>query len=300
MLSVAHLDERIEKCLAILADNPHSQVFAALAEAYRKRGDFGRAFSICRGGLKHHPNYAPAHLVLAKLYLHQGMVVESLASLQRAAEIDGATRATDFVEAEIRLAMGDVESARTIIDRLRATDRHDPVVKDLGDRLKGLQQAAASASSHIAESAPPVTTRTELLPGDTVESATHSIIDWPQWSSVVREQPHVTCAFVFVPSDPAGGAATVEVEAPPSPSPIAMVCARLFQEAGAELSRAGGGSLDELRVEHPGGEVWCRRYGDRVVGFAGDAGLSFGAVRRIALNTAERVNACTVDSTSTC
>ena len=68
MISVAELDERIERCLTILADNPHSQVFAALAEAYRRRGDLGRAFSVCKNGLKHHPDYAPAHIVMAKHY----------------------------------------------------------------------------------------------------------------------------------------------------------------------------------------------------------------------------------------
>ena len=114
MLNIAELDERIEKCLSILEGNPRSQVFAALADAYRKRGEFGRAFSVCKGGLRQHDDYAPAYIVLAKLYQHQNMHDEALSAVRRAIDIDGATRASDFLEAEVLIAMGDAPGAKKI------------------------------------------------------------------------------------------------------------------------------------------------------------------------------------------
>ena len=44
MVDRSDIDERIEKCNKILDENPSSQIFAALAEAYRKKGDLEKAF----------------------------------------------------------------------------------------------------------------------------------------------------------------------------------------------------------------------------------------------------------------
>jgi hypothetical protein len=293
MLNVAHLDERIEKCLSILADNPYSQVFAALAEAYRKRGDFGRAFSVCKSGLKHHPDYAPAHIVMAKLYLHQGMQAEALASIERAVTIDGTTRATDFVEAETRLAMQDAEGARPIIDRLRATDRHDPVIQELCQRLKALKSAAAemppAASPPDADAVAP--SREPQL------SEPKRPTDWAEWVEMVRSQPHVERAFVFVYPHGADETAHVKIETPSvsASAPVAPIGAALFMEVNAILQRAGIGVLEEIRIERPDGQVWCRRRDDHLIGFAGRAGMSFGAVRQTALDAAERIHVSTTD-----
>ena len=52
MATTSELDDRIEKCQRLLDADPNSQIFAALAEAYRKKGELDLAFRICKNGFK--------------------------------------------------------------------------------------------------------------------------------------------------------------------------------------------------------------------------------------------------------
>ena len=73
MISSQNIEDRIRKCHKIMDDDPNSQIFAALADAYRKKGDMDQAFKICQNGLKIHPSYASAHIVMAKINLDRGL-----------------------------------------------------------------------------------------------------------------------------------------------------------------------------------------------------------------------------------
>ncbi len=53
-------------------ENPEGTAFAPLANAHRKLGNIERALDILQGGLFHHPDYAPARIVLGRCYLDQG------------------------------------------------------------------------------------------------------------------------------------------------------------------------------------------------------------------------------------
>ena len=61
----------LAKYLGIYEKNPRSKVFAPLAEAYRNLGMIDKAFEILKLGLKIHPSYIMAHLVLGKCYYDQ-------------------------------------------------------------------------------------------------------------------------------------------------------------------------------------------------------------------------------------
>lgn len=58
----------LSKYLAQYQKNPQSQVFAPLAESYRKLGLIDQALDILRRGMRLHPNYPLAHLCLANCY----------------------------------------------------------------------------------------------------------------------------------------------------------------------------------------------------------------------------------------
>ena len=289
MLSVAQLDERIEKCLAILADNPHSQVFAPLADTYRKRGEFGRAFAVCKSGLKHHADYAPAHIVMAKLYLHQAMYEDALTSLKHAEAQDGVTRASEFLETEILIGKRDFDAARTLIERLRVIDRGNLEVRKLLAQLKAAQSAPAKPSGTLDHDVSPVAgehgAASEPAPADTPA-------DWTSWAAEIATRPHVLKAFVVALSDKGTTPFSVLAEQGSGYAEIdtVSICTALFSTIDADCRANGFGTVEELRIERPDGEVWCRRFSGRVIGFAGEHGLSYGALRQKALVGAESVN----------
>jgi tetratricopeptide (TPR) repeat protein len=57
-----------EKYSKIFEANPHSTVFAPLAECFRKMGRKDKALSLLREGIKNHPDYLLGYLGLAQCY----------------------------------------------------------------------------------------------------------------------------------------------------------------------------------------------------------------------------------------
>ncbi len=79
--------EFIERYERMYRQDPRSQVFALLADAYRKIGKLEQALSVVKDGLKYHPQMASAHLVLGRIYLDSREVQKSLGPLQEATKI---------------------------------------------------------------------------------------------------------------------------------------------------------------------------------------------------------------------
>jgi predicted regulator of Ras-like GTPase activity (Roadblock/LC7/MglB family) len=131
MIDVVEINDRIAKCEKILEGNPQSQIFAALAEAYRKKGDLARASEICSEGLKSHPGYASARIVMAKIYLARDNHDQASNELERAVASGGRTRAIESLEAEILIRRGQKAEAFLILQGLEATDPDDENVKNL-------------------------------------------------------------------------------------------------------------------------------------------------------------------------
>lgn len=289
MLSVAQLDERIEKCLAILADNPHSQVFAALADAYRKRGEFGRAFAVCKSGLKHHPDYAPAHIVMAKLFLHQGMYDDAMTSLKQAELQDGVTRASEHLETEILIGMRKFDEAAKLIERLRITDRGNPELKELMAQLKSAQ----STPSKIQRNLEPESSNPSGAAADqSSEESGYAQITWSAWSEDLSKRPHVLKAFAVKLSESGTMPHSVLADCGlgyPNVDTVS-VCSAMVAAVDADCRAKGVGPVEEIRIERPDGEVWCHRMGGRIIGFVGEKGLSYGALRQVALDGAARVD----------
>lgn len=116
------IDERISKCQKILAEDPNSQIFAALADSFRKKGDLEQAFRICQNGLKIHPSYGSAHVVLAKINLDRGLYDWAEAEAKKAADIDGRTRTIELLMAEIHIYKGEFTEAIKLLKKLLSSD----------------------------------------------------------------------------------------------------------------------------------------------------------------------------------
>jgi len=130
-VDLTELDDRITKCQRILEDDPSSQIFAALAEAYRKRKSIDKALDVCRKGLEVHPNYASAYIVMAKIFLDQGSYEEADRQLRKAIDVGGRNRSVDVLESEIFIKLGQKEKARNILGKLHKADPLNDTVKKL-------------------------------------------------------------------------------------------------------------------------------------------------------------------------
>jgi predicted regulator of Ras-like GTPase activity (Roadblock/LC7/MglB family) len=136
-VDLTELDDRISKCQRILDDNPNSQIFAALAEAYRKRKMNEKAMEVCRKGLEIHSDYASAYIVMAKIYMDLGNYEEADHQLKKAIEFGGRTRSSDLLQSEIFLKMGHKEKARTVLSKLYKSDPMNESVKRLLISIEG-------------------------------------------------------------------------------------------------------------------------------------------------------------------
>ncbi|MFH2049817.1 MAG: hypothetical protein ABIJ12_10270 [bacterium] len=131
MISVTELEERIVKCREILDEDPNSQIFAALAETYRKKGELDKAFQICQNGLKLHSKYGAAHVVMAKINLDRGLYDWAEAEAQKAAEIDGRTRTIELLMAEISIYKGEFDAAIKMLKSLQQFDPNNSQIQKL-------------------------------------------------------------------------------------------------------------------------------------------------------------------------
>jgi predicted regulator of Ras-like GTPase activity (Roadblock/LC7/MglB family) len=131
MPQVAELDDRIAKCNKILNENPNSQIFAALSEAYRKKGDVDRAFRVCQTGLKIHPEYGSAHVVMAKINLDKGLYDWAEMEVLKVIELDGHSHSADLLMSEILIGKGDYAQATKILNKLQNAGTNVQQVQEL-------------------------------------------------------------------------------------------------------------------------------------------------------------------------
>lgn len=142
MMESASLAERIDKCERILKENANSQVFAALADAYRSKGDLDQAFRVCRQGLRLHPDYGPGHLVMAKINFERKMFDWAEQELEEAVAVDGETRATQQLRVEIHVAKGNFLGAENAIKKLRVSGVNPMMIQELQQRLERQKKEA--------------------------------------------------------------------------------------------------------------------------------------------------------------
>lgn len=177
------IENRISKCQKLLEMDPNSQIFAALAEAYRKKGELERAFQVCHNGLRLHPNYGPAHLVMARVNLDRGLYDWAETEVEKAREVDGNNRTIELLLAEINIYKGEFRAAIKSLRRLSVSDPGNDHVKrllEIAMRIPKEQQetgevaAPASSTAPIAAASaptPPPELPARLTPADLLAEA---------------------------------------------------------------------------------------------------------------------------------
>ncbi|MEO6067241.1 MAG: tetratricopeptide repeat protein, partial [Gemmatimonadales bacterium] len=78
----------IEKLERLVRENPKGRLFASLADAYRKDGQFPKALEVLEAGLKNHPDYVSARVVLGRVHMTTGDRVKAREAFSRVVELD--------------------------------------------------------------------------------------------------------------------------------------------------------------------------------------------------------------------
>lgn len=255
------LDERIEKCEEILARNPDSFIFAALSDAYRKKGELAKAFSICNKGLKLHPDYGPGHLVMAKIDMERGMHAEAEKELSLAIQADGKTRVTELLLAQLLMKKGQLKDAKTILERLKAADPENQLLKDLLNKVKEeANLGPAAAENLMAEE------RWQI----------EKIADFKDAVDYLKLLPFVQGALVvgqdgFVVEEKLNPQLDREI--------LGAVAMTIFRCAEKGMSKIGFGDLEQILVEIERFKLWVVGLGGYRFALCCSAEVNLGALK---------------------
>ena len=115
----------------ILAKDPKSTIFVSLSEAYRKMGMLDDASQVVNKGLESHPDFSPAHIVLARILCQQGEYSASEDSFKKALESDPESLAALVGYARLNILLGKESAARALLLDARKLSPADPVINKL-------------------------------------------------------------------------------------------------------------------------------------------------------------------------
>lgn len=268
MTAVVELEDRIEKCQRLLETDPNSQIFAALAEAYRKRGELDKAFRVCQGGLKVHPSYASAHVVMAKINLDRGLYDWAEAEVRKAMDLEGTTRVNELLLAEVQIYQGEFESATRLLKKLHQTDSGNEHIKKLLDIASKLpaEKARLSAASHSLQATPTVTPAAEDVRKLTSKEVLEQALSIPHVTGglLVNNEGLVTDSEWNLALDPAVCSATMS---------------EVHNFLTRELVKASFGRVQTLLIETGDPVFYLVRVERGMFIFQGTSGVNLGTLR---------------------
>jgi len=256
MIDLSDIDERIAKCNKILEENPSSQIFAALAEAYRKKNDLDKAFRICQNGLKVHPNYGSAHLVMAKINLDKGMYDWAETEVQKAVELDGATRSTDLLLSEIYIYKGEFNKACRMLEALHQADpNNDQITKLLDiarkiplDKDAPLSGKPPAAPPQAAAKTPPAATKKAETPAPTPGGPKETELDYKQMFKSLVGTPGIDGVLLL-------NADGLVIEAvwniPGETDLVGALAVEAARYSTVQMRESGFGNLQAMMIETP-------------------------------------------------
>lgn len=133
----------------ILVKDPNSTIFVSLAETYRKMGMFEDSRQIISKGLELHPDFSPAHIVLARILCQLEDLGGSVAAFDRALELDEENLAALVGYARVQILLGEAMVARDLLLKARQLSPADPVINKLLLSLPDVIDAVVESSSEV-------------------------------------------------------------------------------------------------------------------------------------------------------
>ncbi|MBI2521590.1 MAG: hypothetical protein HYV97_14335 [Bdellovibrio sp.] len=173
-----------------LERDPNSLVFAALAEAYRKSGNFEGAFQVLRDGIKNHPLYKFAYFTLAHCYFDVNQYQLAYTTLRPFVANERENFRVQNLFAEICLKLGQTEEA---LESLKYCLFLAPKNHDVAKKIKEIEQSISPTIDTLNE----IATKTEIPNGNVqfevknLNPAGPKDIDIDEWKQVdLSFNPH--------------------------------------------------------------------------------------------------------------
>jgi tetratricopeptide (TPR) repeat protein len=142
---------RIDDLRKRIERDPHSRLFAQLAEELRKDGDLAEAIHVAREGLRSHGSYPSARLTLGRALMDTGDTRAAQSELEAAVQGAPDNILAGRLLAECLEAEGRLEDAAA---RYRTTLALSAGDRQIAARLEAVEQRIRSRSSPPAASAP--------------------------------------------------------------------------------------------------------------------------------------------------
>lgn len=150
------VQKEIEQLEQRYAENSQGLVFAHLADAYRRAGEYGKAEGLVLHGLKNHPNYISAYNVLGRVYLESERYADAHEQFSKVLELDPQNMIAMRALGDLAAGGGRLEDARSWYERLLQIDpRNEEVQVELEKLAAGGVTPPAAAAPVAPEEAPP-------------------------------------------------------------------------------------------------------------------------------------------------
>jgi tetratricopeptide (TPR) repeat protein len=137
----------IEKLERRYAENPQGLTFAPLAEIHRKNGEVQRALDLLGSGLKIHPDYIPASIVLGRCHMDLGDVPAAEAAFLHVLALDGENVIALKALADISERLVKFDDAERWLHTLLTVDRSNDDAREQLQRVEIARRQAEVASS---------------------------------------------------------------------------------------------------------------------------------------------------------
>lgn len=119
--------------------NPHSRVFAPLADHYRKLGMYTDALDILKKGLRHHSDYTFAYIVLSRCHRDMGEFHRAYEVLSHIQNIESDNYAYKKLRAELAWKIDEIEVALKLykeLEELSPLEDFSLKIKELESRVE--------------------------------------------------------------------------------------------------------------------------------------------------------------------
>lgn len=140
------LQKTIANLSSELAKDPGSKCFVQLADTFRQAGQLDDALEVALRGTWMHPEYAPGHVLVGRIYLQRQVLAKAAVSFQRAIEADPANSDAYKGMARLKREQGDLEAAASIVMNAMQLFPEDKTLKQMQLSLPAMKKPDASST----------------------------------------------------------------------------------------------------------------------------------------------------------